>query len=147
MLCFWSSSWCHLVTGCGRYITIETVVFVRLDELYIIIRLLMLTMTWKHISSPNPIKIVHTKSLKQYKTIFKFQNLSYYSNICSIKKCYICQYWPRKFSTGILSNFMQAKTSFKVYNSKTFFTCCRVYNCSIYILDKNNNLDGKVQLI
>ena len=46
----------------------------------------------EHISSPNPIKTVHTKSLKQYKTLFKFQYLSYYSNICSIKKCYICQY-------------------------------------------------------
>ena len=47
----------------------------------------------EHISSPNPIKTVHTKSLKQYKTLFKFQYLSYYSNICSIKFfCYICQY-------------------------------------------------------
>ena len=46
----------------------------------------------EHISSPNPIKTIHTKSLKQYKTLFKFQYLSYYSNICSIKKCYICQY-------------------------------------------------------
>ena len=46
----------------------------------------------EHISSPNPIKTVHTKSLKQYKTLFKSQYLSYYSNICSIKKCYICQY-------------------------------------------------------
>ena len=45
-----------------------------------------------HISSPNPIKTVNTKSLKQYKTLFKFHYLSLYSNNCNIKKCYICQY-------------------------------------------------------
>ena len=43
-----------------------------------------------HISIPNPIKTVNTKSLKQYKTLFKFHYLSLYSNICYINKCYIC---------------------------------------------------------
>ena len=46
-----------------------------------------------HNSSPNPIKTVNTKSLKQYKILFKFHSLSLYSNICNIKKCYMCQYW------------------------------------------------------
>ena len=45
-----------------------------------------------HISSPNPIKTVNTKSLKQYKTLLKCNYLSLYSNICNITKCYICQY-------------------------------------------------------
>ena len=44
------------------------------------------------ISSPNPIKTINTKSLQQYKTLFKFHYLSLYSNICNIKQCYICQY-------------------------------------------------------
>ena len=47
---------------------------------------------WNLISSLNPNKTVKTKSLKQYKTLFKFHYLSLYSNICNIKTCYICQY-------------------------------------------------------
>ena len=37
-----------------------------------------------HNSSPNPIKTVNTKALKQYKTLFKFHYLSVYSNACNI---------------------------------------------------------------
>ena len=37
-----------------------------------------------HISSPNPIENVNTKSLKQYNTLFKFHYLSLYSNIYNI---------------------------------------------------------------
>ena len=38
-----------------------------------------------HNASPNPIKTVNTKSLKQFKTLLKFQYLSLYSNVCNIK--------------------------------------------------------------
>ena len=43
-------------------------------------------------TSPNPINTINTKSLKQYKTLFKFHFLSLYSNVGNINTCYICQY-------------------------------------------------------
>ena len=39
-----------------------------------------------YIKSKSYKKTVNTKSLKQYKTLFKFHYLSLYSNICNIKK-------------------------------------------------------------
>ena len=95
-----------------------------------------------HISSSNPIKTVNTKSLKQYKTLFKFHYLSLYSNICNIKKMlYLSVLIPRAFSTEIMSNCMQANTALNtiIVHIKNLFFTCRVYNCSIYILDKNND--------
>ena len=46
----------------------------------------MLKNNMDHNSSPNPIKTINTKSLKQYKTLFKFHSLSLYSNVDNIKK-------------------------------------------------------------
>ena len=101
----------------------------------------MLKVTW--IISPNPIKTVITKSLKQFKTLIKFHNLSLYSNVCNIKKCYILSVLKSwEFSTEIMSNLMQAKTYFEYYN----FYIHRMYAVSFGAMMELINLSITVAL-
>ena len=66
-----------------------------------------------HISSPNPIKTVNTKSLKHYLNFIFITLLNYLQHQMFV---YLSVLIPREFSTGIMRNYMQAKTSFNVYN-------------------------------
>ena len=63
----------------------------------------------EYISSPNPIKTVHTKSLKQYKTLFKFQ----YIIIVQILQ-------HKKMLHLLLLALESCSCVLLIYNSKTF---------------------------